>query len=188
MKKRCRNWVQYNSFNVNTVSAASQISRSGPHVLIISSSQGEASPAAFVGLIRLENTTVVESDRMCLWAWERKGWEHPFPTLGYLTLGKSSSLFLRQPHGEAQRARGWSLLTATTCGASQQGFTTGLRWWVSQQSALLDHVNLSSIRQNAHSKKKNPTWWHILVILGPGRQDHTQWVPGAHWPGSFGEF
>lgn len=35
-------------------------------------------------------------------------------------------------------------------------------------------------------KKKNPTWWHTLVILGPGRQ--RQWVPEAHWPGSFGEF
>lgn len=39
---------------------------------------------------------------------------------------------------------------------------------------------------HTQKKKKNPTWWHTLVILGPGRQ--RQWVPGAHWPGSFGEF
>lgn len=125
MKKRCRNWVQYNSFNVNTVSAASQISRSGPHVLIISSSQGEASPATFVGLIRLENTTIVESDRMCLWAWERKDWVHPFPTLGYLTLGKSSSLFLRQPHGEAQRAKGMKLTNSNDMWSLPAGVHNG---------------------------------------------------------------
>lgn len=35
-EKRCRNWVQYISFNVSTVLAPSRISQTGPYVLIIS--------------------------------------------------------------------------------------------------------------------------------------------------------
>lgn len=99
------------------VLAASQISQSGPHILIISSSQGDSSLVVFVGSTHLKNATNVKSNRMCLWAWVRRGWVYTPPRppslLAILPWEKSSSLFMRQPHKEALRAREWSLLTIT---------------------------------------------------------------------------
>lgn len=121
-EKKMQKLVKYNSFNVNTVSAASQISRRGPHVLIISSSQGESSPAAFVGLIHLENTTIVESDRMCLWAWVRKGWVHPTPPHSWLSYpGKIQFSLHEAAPWRGPESRGMELTNNNPSRGSQLG-------------------------------------------------------------------